>query len=232
MMRKALPLVTTALFLAACGTNETPVAATVTVTQDAPVATAAPDEGSSETASPSPAAATASPPEADETEEDSEDLLTMESEVSDRGNLIKLIGQKAGAADEDTGEVTVEFTVDSITVDYDCKGALPPQNGHYVGVEMSIETFPAMATSDSTEDIFVDTSSFAILGPDGTRENDSIGNAYECVPFADQVPSGMGAAEKASGVVVLDTKYPEGILILQGSAFGVGTGGWEWTYPQ
>lgn len=226
-MRRIFALAAVPLLLAGCGSDETPTAATVTVTAGASA------DQSQPTAEPDDATETAAQtvePEADvasETEE--EDLFSSEPTYSERGYLMKVVGQKGGVVDEDTGELLLEFTVDSITVDYDCPGGPPPENGHYLGIVMSIETFPSMATSDYGQDAFIDTGSFTILGPDGTRENDSFGNAYECLSSAEQVPSGIGPGEKASGTVVVDTKYPAGTLLFGGSGIGADSS-WEYQY--
>lgn len=215
-MSRIFVVVAFALLVSGCSTvapDPTPAVETVTVT--------APAEAS---ANEEPEPSTAPEQTEDPTEED---LQSLESEISDRGNLIKEVGQLAGTVNDETGETTTEFRVDSIVVDYDCPGGPPPENGHYLTVEISLETFPALA--DGGDDIFLDAGAFTIIAPDGTRENDSLGLGYECESDATRMPVRIGPAEKATGIVVLDTQYDEGFLVLDGFALG-SPGGWEWQY--
>ena len=228
MMRRhlaiaAIPL----LFVVGCGSDEAPTAETVTVTADAPTGDDEPTSQPEEVASTADQTVDATEAPTEDEMSPTDELLASTPEFSDRGNIIKEVGENAGTGDLQTNEIYALFTVDSIKVDYKCPDAPAPKNGHYLGIEMSIETFPALAESG---DVFVDSYSMTILGPDGTRENDSVGNAYQCLSAGEEFPSGIGPGEKASGTIVLDTQHTEGTLILDGSGLGSFDTSWEYQY--
>jgi len=160
-----------------------------------------------------------------------------EPERSDRGNLVKDIGQAAGVTAED-GTQLVNFTVTDIRVDPECTEEAflqePPANGNFVAVDMAIETLPELAERAEYE-AYVNVSeySFSVFGPDGMRDNDVDGNGFFCLTDAEQLPPEIGPGEKVNGTVVLDTQYTEGTVVLSGDAFGVYDGaGWEWSYGE
>jgi len=173
----------------------------------APVATEAP--------SPSPTASSADP-------------AFGERVVNDHGNLVKTIGQLAGISLTEHEDVTAaQFAVTDIVVDLDCTTGYEdaPQNGHFVGIHLNVETTPELAQDD------IGTLSFSEWGwlafdAEGKRVNDPIGNAWSCLADSDQLPIDIGPGQSVSGWIVLDLPTTTGSVVLTMGA----ANGWEWTY--
>lgn len=233
-----LTLLIAAAGLSACGSEEEPPAAvTKTVTVEVPEAEATESEEQSaqtedavetetetETATPEP---TEEPTVAEESTEADKPQPTEEPEYSSRGNVVKEIGEPAFVVDGD--DVQVTFTLKSAEVDYKCTSGMsdPPQNGQFVAFEFSMDV-----ESDSNVVPTLSEYELSIVGPDGTLENDSEGNAWLCAADSATLPSEVGVGQKANGIIVLDTQYPEGTLIISGEAFGFydDEGAWEYSY--
>lgn len=155
-----------------------------------------------------------------------------EPERSDRGNLIKEIGQGAGVYDLDSKDPLATFVVNAIEVDPVCNAEYaadyPPENGHLLALDVSIETFPELAESDWPT-FSLNPYSMKIVAPNGTTSNAELSTmaTYNCFDDSVMVPSaGLGPAEKATGKIVLDSEVPAGTLIItQG-----GTIGWEYEF--
>lgn len=149
------------------------------------------------------------------------------SETSPRGLLVKKVGQPAGFSNQ-AKEVTATFVVDKITVDGACTGqfAEKPENGHFVILDIRVETTPAMTENDGVQ---INPMDWSVIGPDGVTESQlSTTAAGQCVDLKDSLqPQRYTPASKYRGKLVLDTAHPAGVLILQPP----GGGGWEWTYP-
>lgn len=158
--------------------------------------------------------------------------LPPEPRTSERGAVPKKVGETAGlCADETCTDNVLEFTVDKIQVDPTCTEpyAPPPDNGHYIALSMTIST-----TNEFTEDMayMVDFSpfSFEVVGPDGLTETSDPGyGVYGCLDGSDFLPmGGLAPSSKYVGVVVLDSKYDKGIIVLR--IPGDPTSGWEWSF--
>ena len=149
------------------------------------------------------------------------------AQTSPRGLLVKKVGQPAGFSNPG-GEVTATFVVDKITVDGRCTGefAEQPENGHFVILDIRVETTAAMRENDGVQ---INPMDFSVIGPDGVTESQlSTAAAGQCVDLTDTLqPQRYTPASKYRGKLVLDTAHPAGVLILQPP----GGGGWEWTYP-
>lgn len=204
-----------AFLLAGCGGTAAPASApTVTVTAE-PTGEQTPEP--------------AETPEPTDTTEATTTTSTP-GQKSPRGNIIKAIGEAAGVTNE-AGETVWTFVVTNIEVGFKCNSGIadPPKNGHYVAIHIESETTAALADDpyDTTVTFFA--SEFTVFDSDGKRENDSEGNAHWCVSSDMQMPGIIGPAEKAEGVVVLDTSHDTGTIVFQPGALG-GAGGWEWEY--
>lgn len=158
---------------------------------------------------------------------------TAESEFgeqvkSPRGNLVKQLGQLAGtsAGPEDT--VTSRFAVTDIVVDQPCDAeyADAPQNGHYLGIHLNVETTPELADEEFP---WVSFSSYdwQAYDADGKRLNDPIGNAWSCLDSAQELPSEIGPGQSVSGWIMLDVAATTGVVVLAPLGSPVG---WEWSY--
>ncbi len=173
------------------------------------------------------------PPDDGEPAEELEDVQDRygNSQLNDRDNLVKEVGQLAAIADPSTGEVRVEFKVTSIEVDFTCTSdwADAPANGHYVAVTFEVNTTPELAGLDLMGGFGIDPYELKVFSPDGTRENDSVGSGFTCLDEGDQLPYDIGPGEHAVGTVVLDTAHPTG-SIAYSSYLVDGPSGWEWEY--
>ncbi|MDK1360295.1 hypothetical protein QNO00_08455 [Arthrobacter sp. zg-Y1219] len=148
-------------------------------------------------------------------------------ERSDRGNLIAEVGKATGYSID--GTQIVDFVVTSIVVDPVCTGetAVPPENGHFVVVNMEVSTAPELA--DDKNPYFMP-DNFDVIAANGTNMN---GIPYttaagSCLPSNEMITMTMGPGEKAAGSVVLDVPTPSGTLILDDFADNEN---WEFEYP-
>lgn len=150
-----------------------------------------------------------------------------------RGNLVKNVGQTE-VITSDNGEPVVSFTISSIALDVPCTNeyAVPPQNGHFLTLEMTIETSAELAEEINPFFLLGD-KAWKAISPDGTTSNaePATGAALSCFAEAEVLPSIIEPGEKATGKVVLDVEDSQGILILDYTPSGMGEGR-EWTYPQ
>lgn len=201
------------LLLTGCG-SEAPSAEAPTVDSAKPSAPPTAASSTSATAEPSPSATTA-----------------PAAEKSERGNLVKQVGQGASLLGGPAGEPTVSFVINSITVDAACTAefATPPENGHFVILDVSVKTEPTLAESDIPQ-FYMSASDWKAIAPNGTTSNANAGTAasYGCLTQSESLPQTMGPAEQATGKIVLDLENPQGTLIFKAPA---AMAGWEWTYP-
>jgi hypothetical protein len=205
-----------------------PEAVTVTVTAEPE-----PDETETTTAEPTAENTTsASPTETtDEDEPTDEETDFGEAVTSDRGNLVKEIGQVAGVMNEDTGDIMVEFTPTDVETDFSCNNdwSEPSENGQYVAFTFEVETFPAL--SDDEDPFYgtfgINEFNLTAFSNDGERQNDITGNSWMCLDESESLPADIGPGQKAEGKVVIDTALESGILVF--SPLFDGTG-WEWKF--
>jgi hypothetical protein len=150
-----------------------------------------------------------------------------------RGNLIKNVGETE-VITADNGDPVVSFSISSIAVDVPCTDeyADPPQNGHFVTLDMTVETTAKLAEEINPFFLLGD-KAWKAIAPDGTTSNaePATGAALSCFAEADVLPSMIGPGEKATGKVVLDVEDSQGILVLNYTPSGMGEGR-EWSYPQ
>lgn len=152
------------------------------------------------------------------------ETATAAADTNERGNLVKKIGQRAGLLDEESGKQAVDFRVTKITPRFKCTAeyAQKPANGNFIAIEMDVQT-----TKDA-DTFFVDSGTWKVIGPDGTTENSSTGNANGCVPESKALPSTIGPGEHVKGLVILDSQYRSGAVAL--TQVTMDGGGWEWSF--
>lgn len=207
---------------------------------DGSVATLAPRETTTERSGPEPAdqSTPASDPLADP--------KYGERVVSERGTLVKEVGQLAAMGDVGNNVRTVvmaEFTVTEIQPNFQCpaEDAQPAVNGNYIAVTIELTTTPELAevqrTTGTSSWSFTEGFDLKVLSPDGTLENphDDYGvteNAASCLGEADRLPPEMGPGETAVGTIVLDSAHESGTLLLQPSHYTPGRVDccWEWAF--
>lgn len=159
----------------------------------------------------------------------SEASSVPETKRSDRGNAIKEIGQTAWMETEE-GDTMVSFVVKGIKTDIKCNMgySVKPDNGHLIAVKMDVDVKKAFADPDNPGLTFpTDSYSWKFVSKNGTTFNGDLGSdaSINCLDDKETLPSGgIGPAQKATGLVVLDVPATTGTLI-----FDIyGNGGWEY----
>jgi hypothetical protein len=152
-----------------------------------------------------------------------------ESTKSSRGNLVKKVGEGASVTDKD--KTVASFVVKSIQMDPKCTNpsAMPSKNGHFVALEVSMQTDPALAESVNPQ-FGLAGYAWKAIAANGTTFNGDLMSfeSMMCLPEAENFPSALGPGEKATGKIILDVPTPTGILVHKQ---GFMTAGWEWQYP-
>lgn len=150
--------------------------------------------------------------------------------TSERGNLVKELGQPAGVTNE-AGATLAQFTITAIEPNFQCTSdyASPAKNGNFIAITMDIQTTPDLANEEFVTSISITPYDFKVIGPDGTRENDSVGDAYACLAETESLPLSIGPAEHVVGKVVIDSQHTSGALVLSPSWFS-SPSGWEWVF--
>jgi hypothetical protein len=149
---------------------------------------------------------------------------------SQRGNIVKAIGEAGGISDLTTGRPVVTFTVDAITADAPCTSAYAdgPVNGHFVAVDLRVTTDPALPS-----DWYYSISpfDFSFVGPDGiTVPEVATMESYSCLAGNEQWSTDtLSPGSTYVGTIVVDVPSPTGTLIYRASTSG-GSDGWEWSF--
>lgn len=155
---------------------------------------------------------------------------TPTAKMSDRGYLMKEVGQVASETTEE-GKTTVEFKVKDIDLKLECTGeyAGKADNGHLVGIKMDVHTTKDLYDPDYPGMTFLGghPGNWKFISKDGTTFNGQLGTggAGVCLKDTQTLPESIGPAQKATGWVVVDLPSTKGTLILELSG---GVGGWEW----
>lgn len=148
---------------------------------------------------------------------------------SSRGNLVKKVGE--GASVTDKGKAVASFVVNSIKLDPTCTNqfATPADNGHFIALNVSMETDPALAESVNPQ-FGLAGYAWKVVAENGTTFNGDVmsGASFFCLNDEERFPSALGPGEKATGTIILDVPTPSGVLIHQQ---GFMPAGWEWEYP-
>lgn len=218
---------------AGCGTQvpetETPDVPTGAqeTTAEEPTQTEPTAEPEPSTEQPAPSASSA--PTSDPSAETGDTAPAQEGARSDRGNIIKEVGEPAGL-DGDNGEPIAEFTLTDIETDFDCPSDIAdkPANGQFVALSFEVKTYPALAQQEYVDSVSISEYDMTVFAPDGTRENDSSGNALFCLDAADELPRDIGPGEQASGKIILDTAQESGIIVFD--YYLVDGAQWEWSF--
>lgn len=177
----------------------------------------------------SPAAPTVEPAAGSQTASATATPSQAGSEKSSRGNIIKVPGQ--GASVTDKNKTVASFVVNSIQVDPTCtnKYAQPSENGHFIALDVSMETMPELAESVNPQ-FGLAGYAWKAIAENGTTFNGDVFSAaaYMCLNETEKFPSALGPAEKATGKIILDVPTPTGVLVHKQ---GFMPAGWEWAYP-
>jgi hypothetical protein len=151
--------------------------------------------------------------------------------ISERGNIIRALGQGAGLSDK-SGNQAVSFVVNKITIDPVCTAefARPPQNGHFLALDISAQTFPPLKDLFGSGQFDFGASNWKLIAANGTTYNGSLnsGPAIGCLADAEQLPDLVGTGEKVTGTLILDVPATKGTLVF---APTFADASWEWQYP-
>lgn len=152
---------------------------------------------------------------------------TSGPKTSDRGHLIKQIGETAGLSNASGSEDWVDFTVTGITPEAACTSEYysAPENGYFVRVDMDIVTTPQL----QGEFLVNINNQWKWIADNGTTANSEpmSGAAWGCLADSERLPSAVGPAESVTGSLILDVPSTSGTLVYAPS----GSSGWEWVVP-
>jgi hypothetical protein len=163
---------------------------------------------------------------------DDEDLDGDEPGTSPRGNVVKQLGEEAGAVSVDRPGLTWEdmeiiFAIDAIEVGATCtqEFADPPENGHFLALDVRVSTREHL--DESLGWSFLNPYDFSVVGDDGVTETALATFAtYGCIAESEELPSEFAPASKYTGTIILDSKHDTGVLV-----YRTGRGaGWEWEF--
>ncbi|MBB5791766.1 hypothetical protein [Jiangella mangrovi] len=158
---------------------------------------------------------------------------TPTPERSNRGLIIKEIGEVAGFLSDDGTEMATEFTVDAIEVSAECTEdyADVPQNGHFIVITITATVLPGFADpSAGISSMPFGPGEFGLVDANGITVNDPAPiNTYGCLAESELIPDEVGEGETATGKVVLDSPTEHGVLTYQ-PWFTGGSEGWEWEF--
>ncbi len=151
--------------------------------------------------------------------------------TSERGNIVKAVGETAGVMDLVTGNLWVEFQVTGIEVGGTCTADYvePSENGQFLFVSLSMSTATEWPSDMQGVSLDFNPNEWSVIGADGLTENElATVSTYGCLAEGDLVPVTVGPGENVVGTVALDTANPSGVLVFK--PWWGGGSGWEWTY--
>ncbi|PWG59368.1 hypothetical protein [Bifidobacterium catulorum] len=148
---------------------------------------------------------------------------TTTSKKSERGYLIKHIGDKAAytKSQNDRTEIA-SWTATKITLDPPCKGATDqwnnygkPKNGHFVTIDFTVQTTPQMRDSNISIFTLGMQGAWKYIEKDRTQWSGNPMNSVtaNCVPEQNRLPDSIGPAVKAKGTVMFDLPSTDGYLV-------------------
>lgn len=147
--------------------------------------------------------------------------------LNDHGNIVKQLGEVGGFMNDAETEWMLQFAVETITVDWPCDTSFaePPQNGHFVRIDLWATTSPSYS---AWLDGMVFAGQFGWIDSNGvTHEPQAVATTAtfmcaEALPFSF---FDLGDGQNYVGTVIIDVPTPTGSLTL----IEYGSGGWEWT---
>jgi hypothetical protein len=155
-------------------------------------------------------------------------------ETSQRGNLIKEIGETAFMYHPggDPSDRWFEFQITDATLGGECTGEFvePSENGKFLILDITASTATNWPADMQGMTVDFTATDFAIIGPDGiTESNVDTYAGTSCLPEGDLLPMAIGPGENVVGKVVLDTAAPSGVVVYK-PWYGGGVTGWEWPF--
>ncbi|WP_236796883.1 hypothetical protein [Amycolatopsis sp. GM8] len=139
------------------------------------------------------------------------------------------IGEQARFTGSRGGGVELVLTITQLKIDGRCTApyAQKSENGHFLFVDVSVETSPTMSSSYSAN--LLNPQGFSIIGPDGITETGgslSSSPSFGCVPRSKMLPLTLSPGQKYTGTIVLDTRNTRGKLLL--TPIGLDMDTWYW----
>lgn len=142
---------------------------------------------------------------------------------SDRGNLIKEMGQASAWLNADK-EPEVNFRVDWIKADPKCTDDYfpkPAKGMNRIEVHLTVETTKALAGSDYSPEITFSPFLWKYVDANGQTYGGDLmaANGITCESKANPLPNEFGPAEKGKGWIMMDVPDLEGTLIYDQPGF-------------
>jgi hypothetical protein len=157
--------------------------------------------------------------------------------TTERGNIPKVVGQKAGILSADNQTRLVTFTVTRIVPDPTClnQDAPAPTHGHYVEVDLEVVTTADLGIEDGDTSISFTPDNWFYYPPDHdgliAGGLNAVGADDECELTEPSLPDAIGPSQTVSGSVLLDVA-PGSVYLAYAPGNGCGCGlAWEWPYP-
>ena len=133
------------------------------------------------------------------------------AKVNKHGNLVKHVGEKAGAFATDEETKAASWTVTGIEKDFTCTSPSPQSSlqGHFVALDATVATSRGL----KQEFEFGNGSTWKYIKKDGSAWNDDPESipSSTCVAETDHLPNQMEPGLKAAGKVVFDLPALMGI---------------------
>ena len=157
--------------------------------------------------------------------------------TSERGNIPKVVGEKAGILTPDGQTRLVTFIVTRLLADPLCLNAEPPAptNGHYLEVDLQVITTADLADEGDASTVTFSPDNWFFYPPDSpglvaggigaTGDND------DCELSVPPLPDSIGPSQNVTGSVLLDVS-DDSHYVAYAPDNGCGCGSaWEWPYP-
>jgi len=155
--------------------------------------------------------------------------------TTERGNIPKVVGQKAGMLSPDGRTRLVTFTVTRIVTDHKCVNAQPPapSNGHYVEVDLDVITTADLGIEGSGDTVTFAPVNWFYYPPADTgliaAGLGATGPQDDCQLSVPPLPDVIGRSQAVSGSVLLDVRAGSVYLAYApGEACGCDDLAWEW----
>lgn len=148
---------------------------------------------------------------------------------SERGNLVKSIGQPA-VINGASGQPAATMVLNNIQNSPQCTApyASKPENGRFIRLNMDVSTGSAADMQSVLYDnkFYFSEANWKFIGADGKLVSQpATVSTYSCIPPNQTIPLGMGPGEKTSGAVILDIPQEAGTLVYTDPLIH---DGWEW----
>ena len=148
--------------------------------------------------------------------------------TSERNNITKAIGERAGETNFDGTERLDTFIVTRIVVDPSCvNAAAPAENGHYLEVDLTVTTSDALGQDGTNATLDLSPANWYYYPGGGNGGVGASWNTDDCQVDVPPLTTVVGANANESGSIVLDVNSNS-----QWIAFAPYSNapGWEWQY--